>query len=87
MSKQSLAGLAGIASLLYFELVRVVVVAVVTIFVLVLYPPNPCLEAPPKAHTSCPNPTSANCPAFIHNTVTINHTANAAQRAMEPITL
>ena len=84
MSRQSLAGL---ASPLYFDIVRVVVVAVMTIFVLVLYPPNPCLEPPPKTLTLCPNPTSANCPDFIHNAVTINHTANAAQSAMERVTL
>ena len=84
MSKQSLAGL---ASPLYFDIVRAVVVAVGTIFVLVLYPPNPCLEPPPKTHTFSPNPMSANCTNFIHNTVTINHTANAAQSAMKRITL
>ena len=84
MSKQSLARL---ADSLYFDIVRGVVVAVVTIFVLVLHPPNPCLEPPPTTHTFCPNPTSANCSNFIHNTVAINHTANAAQSAMEFVTL
>ena len=84
MSKQSLAGL---ASPLCFDIVRVVVVAVVIIFALVLYPPNPCLGPPPKTHPFCPNPTSANCRNFIHNTVTINHTANAAQSAIERVIL